>query len=88
MRKIKKICYYCKEPMLEDTFSSICRKCLQAKEIKKKIKFDCKPPYTCFYCPYPDCLCMSKSITDEEHIFLKNAGFHNSGRSKRKKKGE
>lgn len=84
MKKRKK-CLYCKEPILEDTFSKICRNCLTLKEIKKSINFKCQPPKSCFCCPYPDCVCGKSTITNEECKYFECAGLYKGKRGRKRK---
>lgn len=72
---MKKRCVYCKEIIKEKAVGKLCKKCLALMEVKKSLDFECRPPKTCFTCPYPDCICELKYRTHEEGQYLSCAGF-------------
>ena len=71
----KKRCSYCKELIKEKAVGKLCKKCLSLREAKKSINFKCRPPQSCFTCPYPDCVSPKLSRTHEEGQYLSCAGF-------------
>ena len=80
---MKKRCVYCKEIIKEKAVGKLCKKCLALMEVKKSINFKCRPPQSCFTCPFPDCITSKVIITKLETKFLKaGAGVQS------KKKGD
>ena len=72
---MKKRCVYCKEIIKEKTVSKLCKKCLSLREAKKSLDFECRPPKSCFECPYPDCICELQYRTHEEGRYLRCSGL-------------
>ena len=71
----KKRCSYCKEIIKEKAVGKLCKNCLSLREAKESLDFECRPPKTCFTCPYPDCVSPKLSRTHEEGQYLSCAGF-------------
>lgn len=72
-----KFCRYCEKKLSPSTISKICKKCHDLYEYRRTHyrDFKCEPPYTCFNCPFPDCVSTSKRRTQEETEYIKCAGF-------------